>query len=135
MRIINKALLITLAATALIAVSASGVCATPQHGQVTWGPWNSAQYGVIIFSGNNPMDLGVNSWNASYIANMVPENFSFAQYIGNAPDMTLSYDNDTNVSLSFPTFANVTSGLTGYVIPEPYDQIINGYSPPYSVSV
>jgi hypothetical protein len=129
MRITSKVLMITLMTTVLVAVGASGVFAlAPQHGQVTIGPWNSAQYGVIVFSGNNPMDIGVNVWNSSYVTNMVPENFSFASYVGNAPSMMYTYDNYNNVTLSSPTFSNVTTSATGYIISEPYSMIINAPS-------
>ena len=129
MKIISKVLMVALMATVLVAVGASGVFAvSPQHGQVTIGPWNSAQYGVIVFTGNNPMDIGVNAWNSSYVANMVPENFSFASYVGNAPSMMFTYDNYSNASLGFPIFANVPANTTGYVISEPYSMVINAPS-------
>jgi hypothetical protein len=121
MKMINKLSMITLMAILLVAISASGVFAMPSHGTVEYG----AQNYVILFSSNNPVYLGVNTWNSNYTADIIPTNFSFNSYVGSAPTMMISYDNLSNISSYTEPFANRQIGATQYVIASPWDQYIN----------
>ena len=121
MKMINKLSMITLMAVLLVAISASGVFAMPSHGTVEYG----AQNYVILFSSDNPVYLGVNTWNSNYTADIIPTNFSFNSYVGSAPTMTISYDDLSNISSYTEPYANRQSGTTQYVISSPWDQYIN----------
>jgi hypothetical protein len=121
MKMFNKLSMITLMAVLLVAVSASGVFAMPSHGTIAYGPQNY----VILFSSNNPVYLGVNTWNSNYTADVIPTNFSFDSYVGSAPTMAISYDDLSNISIYNAPYSNVQSGVTEYVISSPWDQYID----------